>query len=130
MNVARGGVVDEIALAKVLGDGHLAGAALDVFEDEPLADESALREAPNLVLTPHLGSSTTEAQELVAEEIAEAVRAALAEGDLSRDCFLCSSSARTSGDSPRRSPQGGSGGLRCATLGRPLRRPCRSPLTS
>ena len=84
VNVARGGVVDEIALAKVLGDGHLAGAALDVFEDEPLADESALREAPNLVLTPHLGASTTEAQELVAEEIAEAVRAALAEGDLSR----------------------------------------------
>jgi len=83
VNVARGGVVDENALAKVLSDGHLAGAALDVFEDEPLAKESVLREAPNLVLTPHLGASTTEAQELVAEEIAEAVRAALAEGDLS-----------------------------------------------
>ena len=84
VNVARGGVVDEVALARVLEEGHLAGAALDVFEDEPLAAESALREAPNLVLTPHLGASTTEAQELVAEEIAEAVRAALAEGDLSR----------------------------------------------
>ena len=84
VNVARGGVVDEAALANVLADGHLAGAALDVFENEPLAKESALREAPNLVLTPHLGASTTEAQELVAEEIAEAVRAALAEGDLSR----------------------------------------------
>jgi D-3-phosphoglycerate dehydrogenase len=84
VNVARGGVVDEVALARALGDGHLAGAALDVFEDEPLAKESVLREAPNLVLTPHLGASTTEAQALVAEEIAEAVRAALAEGDLSR----------------------------------------------
>jgi len=84
VNVARGGVVDELALAKVLGDGHLAGAALDVFEDEPLAEDSALREAPNLVLTPHLGAATTEAQALVAEEIAEAVRGALAEDDLSR----------------------------------------------
>lgn len=84
VNVARGGVVDEVALANVLTDGHLAGAALDVFDREPLPPESPLREAPNLVLTPHLGASTTEAQELVAEEIAEAVRAALVEGDLSR----------------------------------------------
>lgn len=84
VNVARGGVVDEVALVNVLTDGHLAGAALDVFDREPLPSESPLREAPNLVLTPHLGASTTEAQELVAEEIAEAVRAALVEGDLSR----------------------------------------------
>ncbi len=84
VNVARGGVVDEAALVRVLNDGHLAGAALDVFDDEPLQKDSPLREAKNLVLTPHLGASTTEAQELVAEEIAEAVRAALAEGDYSR----------------------------------------------
>jgi D-3-phosphoglycerate dehydrogenase len=84
VNVARGGVVDEKALVKVLEEGHLGGAALDVFDNEPLEAETPLRTAKNIVLTPHLGASTEEAQELVAEEIAEAVRAALAEGDLSR----------------------------------------------
>jgi D-3-phosphoglycerate dehydrogenase len=84
VNVARGGVVDEAALATALVEGHLAGAALDVFANEPLEPGSPLRSAPNLVLTPHLGASTNEAQELVATEIAEAVRGALAEGDLSR----------------------------------------------
>jgi D-3-phosphoglycerate dehydrogenase / 2-oxoglutarate reductase len=84
VNVARGGVVDEAALAHALHDGQLAGAALDVFENEPLDEGSPLRSAPNIVLTPHLGASTAEAQELVAVEIAEAVRAALADGDLSR----------------------------------------------
>ncbi|MDX1494336.1 MAG: phosphoglycerate dehydrogenase [Longimicrobiales bacterium] len=84
VNVARGGVVDEDALADALESGHLAGAALDVFEREPLEEDSRLRSVPNLVLTPHLGASTSEAQELVATEIAEGVRAALAEGDLSK----------------------------------------------
>jgi D-3-phosphoglycerate dehydrogenase len=84
VNVARGGVVDEADLVAALESGHLAGAALDVFESEPLPSDSPLRGAPNLVLTPHLGASTAEAQELVATEIAEGVRAALAEGDLSR----------------------------------------------
>lgn len=84
VNVARGGVVDQDALAEALASGHLAGAALDVYSAEPLEKDSPLREAPNLLLTPHLGASTSEAQELVASEIAEAVRAALAEGDLSR----------------------------------------------
>jgi D-3-phosphoglycerate dehydrogenase len=84
VNVARGGVVDEAALAEALHAGHIAGAALDVFGNEPLEAESPLRRAPNIVLTPHLGASTTEAQELVATEIADAVRAALADGDLSR----------------------------------------------
>jgi D-3-phosphoglycerate dehydrogenase len=84
VNVARGGVVDEDALADALESGHLAGAALDVFAREPLEAESRLRKAPNLVLTPHLGASTSEAQELVASEISETVRAALADGDLSR----------------------------------------------
>jgi D-3-phosphoglycerate dehydrogenase / 2-oxoglutarate reductase len=84
VNVARGGVVNEAALAAALTSGHLAGAALDVYGNEPLEGESPLRKAPNLVLTPHLGASTSEAQELVASEISEAVRAALADGDLSR----------------------------------------------
>ncbi|MGB1658311.1 MAG: phosphoglycerate dehydrogenase [Longimicrobiales bacterium] len=84
VNVARGGIVDEAALAEALASGHLAGAALDVFAREPLEEESPLRDAPNLVLTPHLGASTSEAQELVASEICMAVQAALADHDLSR----------------------------------------------
>ncbi|MFQ5538290.1 MAG: phosphoglycerate dehydrogenase [Gemmatimonadota bacterium] len=84
VNVARGGVVDEDALVHALTSGHLAGAALDVYAAEPLPEDSPLREAPNLILTPHLGASTAEAQELVAREIAGGVRAALADGDLSR----------------------------------------------
>ena len=84
VNVARGGVVDEAALAEALHAGHIAGAALDVYENEPLEEDSPLREAPNITLTPHLGASTSEAQELVATEISGAVRGALVEGDLSR----------------------------------------------
>ena len=83
INAARGGVVDEDALVAALEAEEIAGAALDVFETEPLPESSPLRGAPNLVLTPHLGASTAEAQELVASEIAEGVRAALLEGDLS-----------------------------------------------
>ena len=84
INVARGGVLDESSLAEALRLGELAGAALDVFQDEPLKENSELRDVPNLVLTPHLGASTAEAQELVAREIATAMRSALAEGDLSK----------------------------------------------
>jgi D-3-phosphoglycerate dehydrogenase len=83
VNVARGGVVNEQDLVDALESGHLAGAALDVYESEPLPEDSPLRDAPNLVLTPHLGASTEEAQELVATEIAVGVRGALADGDLS-----------------------------------------------
>ena len=83
VNVSRGGVIDEEALARALIDGHLAGAALDVFESEPLSPESPLLDLPNVVLTPHLGASTVEAQEMVAHEIAESVRDALVLGDLS-----------------------------------------------
>ncbi|MGD2069624.1 MAG: phosphoglycerate dehydrogenase [Gemmatimonadota bacterium] len=84
VNASRGGVVDEHALARALVDGRLGGAALDVYAEEPLPEDSPLRAAPGLVLTPHLGASTAEAQKLVAEEIAGAVRDALLQGDLSR----------------------------------------------
>jgi len=82
INCARGGLIDEAALAKALQDGHIAGAALDVFETEPLPADSPLRNAPNLVLTPHLGASTAEAQESVGIEIAQSIRAALLEGTI------------------------------------------------
>jgi D-3-phosphoglycerate dehydrogenase / 2-oxoglutarate reductase len=65
-----------------LQDRHVAAAALDVFEAEPLPADSPLRSAPNLVLTPHLGASTAEAQESVGIEIAQSIRAALLEGTI------------------------------------------------
>ena len=83
VNVSRGQVIDEAALAVALNEERIAGAALDVYENEPLEDDSPLRKAPGVVLTPHLGASTLEAQELVATEISGAVKAALLEGDLS-----------------------------------------------
>jgi len=78
LNVARGGIVDERALAKALADGHLAGAAVDVYGSEPMAPDNPLRAAPNTVLTPHLGASTQEAQDRVAVEMAEQLVEALA----------------------------------------------------
>jgi D-3-phosphoglycerate dehydrogenase len=82
INCARGGLIDEAALAKALHEGHVAGAALDVFEIEPLPADSPLRGAPNVVLTPHLGASTAEAQESVGIEIAQSIRAVLLEGTI------------------------------------------------
>jgi len=82
INCARGGLIDEAALVEALQDRHVAGAALDVFETEPLPVDSPLRSAPDLVLTPHLGASTAEAQESVGIEIAQSIRAALLEGTI------------------------------------------------
>src|SRR5215467_4479456 len=82
INCARGGLADETALAQALRDGQVAGAALDVFETEPLPADSPLRGAPNVVLTPHLGASTAEAQESVGIEIAQSIRAVLLEGTI------------------------------------------------
>ena len=82
INCARGGLIDETALIDALSSGQVASAALDVFEQEPLPNESPLRQAPNLILTPHLGASTAEAQESVGIEIAQSIRAALLEGTI------------------------------------------------
>jgi D-3-phosphoglycerate dehydrogenase len=82
VNAARGALIDDAALIAALTSGQLSGAALDVFEPEPLPADAPLRKAPNIILTPHLGASTKEAQTRVAAEIAEAVRDALQKGDL------------------------------------------------
>ena len=97
-NLARGGIVDERALVDALHRGHLAGAALDVFTTEPLAVDHALRLAPNLMLTPHIGASTVEAQRSVAVDVCRAVRDALLRGELSRSINAASVDGGQGGD--------------------------------
>ena len=77
VNVSRGGVIDEDALAEAIREGRIAGAALDVFAAEPTT-ESPLFELPQVVVTPHLGASTAEAQDKAGDTIAEQVELALA----------------------------------------------------
>ena len=82
INTARGGVVDESAVADALRSGHLAGAALDVFEREPLSTGSAFADCPNLILTPHIAGLTRESNvrvsALVADRVASYLRSAAA----------------------------------------------------
>jgi (S)-sulfolactate dehydrogenase len=78
INSARGGVVDEVAVAEALRSGRLGGAALDVFESEPLGPGSVLVNCPNLILTPHIAGVTAEANERVSFMIAERVLEGLA----------------------------------------------------
>jgi D-3-phosphoglycerate dehydrogenase len=82
VNCARGGLIDENALLEFLKNKHIAAAALDVFEQEPLPADSPLRSAPNLIFTPHLGASTAEAQEGVGIEVAQQIRASLLDGEI------------------------------------------------
>ena len=89
-NLARGGIVDDQALLAALESGHLRGAALDVYQTEPLAADHPIRNAPNVVLTPHIGASTAEAQRNVAVDVCRAVRDALLHGELSRSINVAS----------------------------------------
>jgi len=73
VNVARGGIIDERALAQAITDGHIAGAAIDVFDQEPPAKDNPLLQLPQVVVTPHLGASTQEAQVNVAFDVADQI---------------------------------------------------------
>ncbi|HKV71660.1 MAG TPA: hydroxyacid dehydrogenase [Gemmatimonadales bacterium] len=83
VNTARGELVDELALVAAVKEKRIAGAAIDVFAEEPLPKDSPLRGLDRVLLTPHLAASTSEAQKRVAIEICTAVREALLRGDLS-----------------------------------------------
>lgn len=83
VNTARGELVDEMALVSAVKEKRIAGAAIDVFSEEPLPKDSPLRGLDRVLLTPHLAASTAEAQKRVAIEICTAVREALLRGDLS-----------------------------------------------
>jgi len=100
INCARGGLVDEAALADAIEAGHVAGAALDVFETEP-ATASRLFGLENVVCTPHLGAATTEAQENVALQVAEQMSDFLLTGAVSNAINMPSVSAE---DAPRLKP--------------------------
>ena len=84
VNLARGGVIVEAALVEALRSGHVGGAVLDAYDKEPLTGEHPFRNVPHLLLLPHLGASTTEAQRNVAVDVCVSVRDALLEGELSR----------------------------------------------
>ncbi|MDC0955431.1 phosphoglycerate dehydrogenase [Alphaproteobacteria bacterium] len=113
VNCARGGLVDELAVAAALKSGHVAGAAFDVFEVEPATD-NVLFGFDNVIATPHLGASTTEAQEKVALQVAEQMADYLIKGAVTNALNMASVSAE---EAPILKPYMALGGLLGSFLG-------------
>src|SRR6266705_173199 len=95
LNCARGGIVNEKDLYDAIQSGQVAGAALDVYETEPLPKEFPLRDLPQVIMTPHLGASTEEAQENVGIEVAEAITDYLVNGAVRNAVNLPNLDAKT-----------------------------------
>src|SRR2546426_6975402 len=95
LNCARGGIIHEADLVEAIKSGKVAGAALDVYETEPLPKEFPLRDLPQVVMTPNLGASTEEAQENVGIEVAEAITDFLANGAVRNAVNLPNLDAKT-----------------------------------
>ncbi|HVY71963.1 MAG TPA: phosphoglycerate dehydrogenase [Verrucomicrobiae bacterium] len=95
LNCARGGIVAETDLLTAIKEGKVAGAALDVYETEPLPKDSPLRALPEVIMTPHLGASTDEAQENVGIEVAEAITDYLVNGAVRNAVNLPNLDAKT-----------------------------------
>jgi D-3-phosphoglycerate dehydrogenase len=95
LNCARGGIVNEADLHAAIKSGKVAGAALDVYEKEPPPGEFSLRELPQVIMTPHLGASTEEAQENVGIEVAEAITDYLLHGTVRNAVNLPNLDAKT-----------------------------------
>lgn len=95
INCARGGIVNEHDLIKAIEDGIVAGASFDVYEKEPLPDDHPFRQRDEIVMTPHLGASTTEAQDNVGVEIAETITNYLRNGAIQNAVNMPSLDAQT-----------------------------------
>jgi D-3-phosphoglycerate dehydrogenase len=95
LNCARGGIINEADLCQAIRSGHVAGAAMDVYETEPPPREYGLRDLSQVVMTPHLGASTEEAQENVGIEVAEAIIDYLANGAVRNAVNLPNLDAKT-----------------------------------
>ncbi len=95
LNCARGGIINETDLYEAVKSGKIAGAALDVYETEPLPKDFPLRELPQVIMTPHLGASTEEAQENVGIEVAEAITDYLLNGAVRNAVNLPNLDAKT-----------------------------------
>ncbi|PYK99408.1 MAG: phosphoglycerate dehydrogenase [Verrucomicrobia bacterium] len=95
LNCARGGIINEQDLFQAIKSGHVAGAAMDVYETEPPPEEFPLRQLPQVIMTPHLGASTEEAQENVGIEVAEAITDYLLHGAVRNAVNLPNMDAKT-----------------------------------
>jgi D-3-phosphoglycerate dehydrogenase / 2-oxoglutarate reductase len=95
LNCARGGIINETDLLAAIESGKVAGAALDVYEAEPLAKDSPIRNNPKIIMTPHLGASTEEAQENVGIEVAEQIIDLLTTGEVRNAVNLPNLDAKT-----------------------------------